>query len=76
MDITYTLRMSKSSTKKSAIKPRFGKGRKITLLSYAVYSPSGAVEVSHATTAFLRKEGRDLLALMELEKARSGYQII
>lgn len=55
---------------KHGIELRFGKGKKLMLLSYAVYV-NGACQVSHETTAANRKTGMNIQRHLEIEKANN-----
>lgn len=57
------------------IQPRYGSGRSFRLLSYAVFV-RGVCQVSHGTTAALRRDGVEIGRLMRLEQERSGLPII
>jgi hypothetical protein len=60
---------------KHGIEVRYGNGQKVCLLSYAVFN-QGSCQVSHDTTAQLRRDGNDLGALLKLEQERSKLPII
>ncbi len=60
---------------KHGIELRFSRGRKLKILSYAVWT-NGNCSVSHDTTAATRRGGADLARLVEIEKQNTKLPII
>ncbi len=60
---------------KHGIELRFSKGRKLKLLSYAVWT-NGNCCVNHATTRATRRGGANLVNLVQIEKQNTKLPII
>jgi hypothetical protein len=56
-----------TTSKKHGIELHFGRGRKLRLLSYAVWV-NGNCYVDHVTTRANRRDGHDLQRLVEIER--------
>ena len=69
------VKANQTRTRKHGVEVRYGNGRRLQMLSYAVWV-NGVCQVDHSTTNSLRLEGRDIFHYAKLESQRGGLPVI